>query len=220
MSDLTPIVIVGAGGLGREVYQWAQDCIAAGAAWQIRGFVDDDSSAMEKFNYEKDDAKILGAPDDYPAQADDHLLIALGDVRQRKTMAERLKGAQFATLVHPSANVAATARLGQGTLVCPFALVGPDAQVGEQVVLNFYASVAHDAQVGDFSVLCPYATVNGNAQLDSGVFVGTHATVTPGRRVGSDSKVNANTAVMRDVDRGSYVVGVPGRALPLYSKAR
>lgn len=214
---MTSIIIVGAGGLGREVYQWAQDCIGAGAAWQIRGFVDDNDSALAGA---KTDAHILGRPDDYPAHADDRLLIALGDVRHRKAMAQRLSGSRFATLVHPSANVASTASVGEGSLICPFALVGPDAQLGKHVLLNFYSSAAHDAKIGDYSVLCPYATVNGHAQLDDEVFLGTHATVAPGRRVGSDSKVNANSVVMRDVAKGSYVVGVPGRALPLYSKAR
>ena len=41
------LLIVGAGGLGRETYQWVLDQEKAEKQWDDIGFVDDDSHALD-----------------------------------------------------------------------------------------------------------------------------------------------------------------------------
>ena len=83
-------------------------------------------------------------------------------------------------------------------------------------MLNFYASCGHDAKIGKFSVLSPYATVNGFAELGEGVFLATHASVGPGRKIGADSKVSANSVVTADVPAKTLVYGVPGKMATIF----
>ena len=45
------VIIVGAGGFGREVYNYVEDCIKAGAQWQIKGLLDDNPHALDSYNY-------------------------------------------------------------------------------------------------------------------------------------------------------------------------
>jgi sugar O-acyltransferase (sialic acid O-acetyltransferase NeuD family) len=208
-SDCRRILIVGAGGFGREVLQWARD------AWPdhtegIVGFLSAQSDRLDGFDGVPD---ILGSPDAYAPVAGDKLLLAIGVPYIRRRVAEYLlsRGAEFLTLVHPTAIVAATATLGEGAILCPYSVVSDSVTVGRFVILNYHSSMGHDARAGDFSVLSPHATLGGRAAIAEDVFLGLHATVGPGKTVGARSKVSANSCVLTSATADSVVYGVPGQ---------
>jgi sugar O-acyltransferase (sialic acid O-acetyltransferase NeuD family) len=238
------ILIVGAGGFGREVYHWAR---AAWPEWHDRlaGFLGKsaqtpiptsrsvsptptmrggplepsaDRSARTRIPSVGDTGLlILADPADYAPQSGDAFLLAIGipDVRRRVAKALASRGAEFLTLVHPTAVVAPTATLGAGSIVCPHAVVSDAAVTGRCVLVNYHASLAHDAAAGDYVVLSPYATLAGEARVGADAFLGLHASVGPGVVVGERSKVAANSCTLNDVPPDSLVYGVPGRVTPL-----
>lgn len=219
MSDL---VIVGAGGFGREVYQWLKDDLRARAREgqpvpHIKGFLSENPDDLRGFTI---DLGVIGSPREYVIEDGDRFLLAIGTVRPRIRVAQELRqrGAQFYTLVHPTAVVAETAILGEGVVVCPFAIVNAYSKIGDLTMFNAYASCGHDVQIGNFCVLSPYATVNGFGILEDEVFLGTHAAVTPGKRVGAGSQVSANSVAADDVPPRTLVMGVPGKKWTIFSE--
>jgi sugar O-acyltransferase (sialic acid O-acetyltransferase NeuD family) len=202
------LIIVGAGGFGREVYHWARQAFSP-RDYRLKGFLSRDRRELEPFQIP---VPVLGDPDEYQPEPNDRFLFAIGLIDIKRQVIETLvgKGARFVSLVHPTALVADTARIGQGVIICPFATVSDQVELGDYVMLNFYASCGHDARVGAYSILSPYATLNGFSVLAEEVFLGTHATVTASRRVGARSKVSANSLVMHDVAPRTLVYGVPG----------
>lgn len=143
--------------------------------------------------------------------------MAIGIPVVRRTVAESLlaRKASFFTLVHPSATVAPTARVGTGSIVCPHAVVSDLATVGTCVLINYHASLGHDASAADYCVLSPYATLGGGARIEEDVFLGLHASVGPNRTVGRGSKVSSNSCALVNVPPRSIVFGVPGCVRPL-----
>jgi sugar O-acyltransferase (sialic acid O-acetyltransferase NeuD family) len=211
-KDCQRIIIVGAGGFGREVLQWACH------AWpdqcsKIAGFL---SAHPNKLRGHATNLPIVGHPEDFEPQPTDGLLLAIGIPRIRRHVAEQLeaRNARFVTLVHPTAIVADTAEIGSGSIICPYAIVSDSVRVGRCVLLNYHASLGHDARVGDFAVLSPYATLGGSARVEQDVFLGLHASVGPGRTVEADSSVAAGSCVLTDIQPGSIVYGVPGKPAP------
>ncbi len=203
------IVIVGAGGFGREVHQWADDFFPSGQ-YRIKGFLSSNASDLDSTDTE---GPVLGDEDSYDVQENDRFVLAIGDIDARKRMLGKLKnkGARFVTLRHGTAVVADTARIGEGVIIYPFATVSNNVVLGDFAVLNLYASCGHDCKVGNCCVLSPYATLNGFAVLEDEVFLGTHATVAAYRRVGRGSKISANSVAMYDVPAHTLVYGVPGK---------
>lgn len=217
MADLSPgdcerIIIVGAGGFGREVLQWACH------AWpehvsKIAGFL---SADPDKLNGHATSLPILGSPEDFEPRPTDGLLLAIGIPRVRRQVAEQLEenGARFLTLIHPTAIVADTATIGTGSIICPYAIVSDSVRLGRFLLLNYHASLGHDAAAGDFAVLSPYATLGGHAKIDEEVFLGLHASIAPNKQVGARSRVSVNSAALSNAPAESVIFGVPGRIGP------
>jgi sugar O-acyltransferase (sialic acid O-acetyltransferase NeuD family) len=208
-GDCQRIVIVGAGGFGREVLQWAREAWPSRASL-IAGFLSDDPRRLDGF---ATGVGILSAIDDYRPEAGDYLLLAIGVPYARRRVAECLQswGSRFLTLVHPDARVATTATIGEGSIICPYAIVSDSAAVGRCVLANYFTSFGHDAAAGDYAVLSPYASLGGGARIEDEVFLGMHASVGPGKHLGVRTKVSANSCALVNAPSDSLVFGVPGR---------
>jgi sugar O-acyltransferase (sialic acid O-acetyltransferase NeuD family) len=209
------LVIVGAGGFGREVYRWAQAAFDP-TEHRIKGFLSNRPADLAGFGIE---APLLGDDEAYRIEESDRFLFAVGRPEVKRRMIERLKarGARFATLVHPTAVVAPTAKLGEGVVVCPFALVSDHVVLEDFAMLNFYSSVGHDGRIGRFAILSPYSTVNGFAVLGEEVFLASHVTVTARRKVGDGARVSANVAVHVDVPPRTLVYGSPAKLATIFT---
>ena len=211
-DDCDRIIIVGAGGFGREVLQWARH------AWhehqrKIAGFLSDDP---QKLDGHSTGLPILGSPADFEPRPGDYLLLGIGIPGVRRGVAEQLqaRGAKFLTLIHPTAIVADAATIGVGTVICPYAVVSDAVRLGRFVLVNYHASLGHDAEAGDYVVLSPYATLGGYAAVGPDVFLAIHATVGPNVSLGAGTAVSANSAALSEAPARSFVFGVPGRVSP------
>lgn len=214
-ADCQRILIVGAGGFGREVLQWARD------AWpdtdsKIAGFLSSNPNSLKGYGAE---LPIFGDPEAFRPEAGDAFLLAIGIPKVRRRIAESLttRGAKFICLIHPTAIVATTASIGGGAIVCPYAIVSDRASVGRFTLLNYFSSLGHDASTGDFCVLSPYAALGGGAIIGNDVFLGMHASVGPSAMIGDRSKISANCAALKKVGEDALVFGSPARASPLIS---
>jgi len=214
MSDVGPtrIVIVGAGGFGREVLQYV---LAAYAHVEsvVAGFLDDDPPDLGSFGLEY---AVLGGTSNYEPRSQDRFVIAVGDPRTRARLASELaqRGARFVRVVHPTAYVSPTAQVGEGCIIAPFATIGAHATLGDHSVLTFYASVGHDAVVGRCCALSPHSVTNGGSRIGDRAFLGAHAVVNPLQAVGDDASVAAGAVVYRPVPAGTLAAGNPAKSRP------
>ncbi len=208
------LVIIGAGGFGREVLQYARDAQSSAWPYRVLGFLNDDPAALEGFSV---DVEVLG-PVDSPEFLRGDCVIALGDPTSRRHFAEAVRGAggRLVSVIHPSVYVAGSATVSAGCVVAPGAFIGVESVIGDNSVLNVMASVGHDAVVGAHSVLSSYTALTGMTKLGEGVFTGTHVTVNPGVEVGAWSKVSSGAVVVRNAAAGSLLVGNPAKGRVIF----
>lgn len=208
------IILVGAGGFGREVLLYVLDAIKQSPHLRVKGFLDDNPSALQPFH---SDLPILGSIKDYVIQPHDRFVMTIGDpsTRAKHIQEMEVRGARFLTIIHPTAYVAPTAVVGRGCIVAPFSSIGNSANVGDHVVLTWYSSIAHDGIAHNYVVLSPYSTANGAVTLEEGAFLGTHAVVNPMIRVGSWSKIASGAVVYRNVPPNCLAMGNPAKARPM-----
>lgn len=207
------LIVVGAGGFGREVLAWASDIEKNGPGWRIGGVLDAKTNPLEGLQW---DVPLLGDPATYEPHPDDLLVCAIGDPPRRLKIARLLagRGGVFTTIVHPSAIVGPYCRIGAGSVLCPGSVVTTNVTLGQHVILNVGSCVGHDAVLGDGCTLNPHSDVGGFARLAEGVFLGTHADILPKAVVGEYARVGAGSVVLRRVEPYVTVLGVPAK--PVY----
>jgi sugar O-acyltransferase (sialic acid O-acetyltransferase NeuD family) len=137
--------------------------------------------------------------------------LGVGDNRSRLALATRLGRWCAPPIVHPSAVISPTARVGTGSVVLARAVINPAASVGRAVIVNTGAIIEHDCVVEDGAHLSPGCALAGGVRVGALAWIGTLACVIPGITVGAAAVVGAGAAVVNDVVHGSTVVGVPAR---------
>ena len=204
------LVIVGAGGHGRETLDIVEAINAVKPTWAFAGFVDDGEIIADRL--ERRDASLLGTTE-ILANTNLHYVVGIGSPAVRAKLDEQLTawGRTAATLIHPAATLASDNRISDGVLLAAGARVTTNVTLGRHVHLNVNAVVSHDCVVGDYTTLSPGSLVNGDVQIGTGVFLGTGAIITPGVTIGDHAVIGAGAVVVRDVPSGVTVKGVPGR---------
>lgn len=209
---MNELIIVGAGGFGREVYNWSKQCPEYGKDWTIKGFLDDNANALDGYDYP---VPILGPISDYQPQAGEVFAAGIGIVSAKKKICTELKsrGARFVTLVHPSAVLGGNVYIGEGSIVCPNVTITSDIRVGDFVLVNCNSCIGHDSTVGDWTTISALCDITGYCTIGDEVFLGSQVSVIPSRTVGKGALLGAGSVVIRDVKPGTTVIGVPAREL-------
>lgn len=215
------IVVVGAGGFGRETLDVIEAINAASVdpVWNILGVVDDDPAAVQQARLAERGIPLLGPVEVlHDLHADACFVIGVGAPVARARIAAEIRAAgsrRAAMLVHPAAVVGSRTVLGAGSVVCGGVQLSTNVVLGEHVHLNPGAIVGHDARLDDFVSINPGAVISGEVQVRREVLIGAGAVVLQGLEVRASSLVGAGACVTRDVDRDAVVVGVPARSYPM-----
>lgn len=207
---MTPLVIIGAGGFGREIWSIAAAINAVQATFDVIGFVDDALSEANAHALERLRAPHLGGSDwlqHVPEGTQG--VIGIGSASARRAIDASAPSLEWATLVHPDTTVGHDVELGAGCVVAPGSRLSTSIRVGRHVHIDQNVTVGHDSILGDFSRLNPQACISGNVTVGHGATIGASATVLQGLSVGRDALVGAGGVVTREVSESVTVKGVP-----------
>jgi sugar O-acyltransferase (sialic acid O-acetyltransferase NeuD family) len=207
------LLLVGAGGLAREVAEAVRATNAVRPTWELLGFLDDDPvkhgvlmagvqvlDAVETV-YEHPNAQVLlcpGRPDNYMS---------------RRLLAERLglDNDRYATVVHPTATVGTTCELGAGSVLLAHVDLTADVVVGRHVVVMPQVVLTHDVRIDDWATLASGVRLGGGCHVGRGAYLGSGACLREGITVGEWAMVGMASVVTRDVPPERLWFGVPAR---------
>lgn len=214
MTD--PIVVVGAGGFGREVIDVIEAINQTGARWEVTGVVDDAPSGA---NLERLDARgisYMGTLDELlSGDLRCHYTVGVGSPAVRRHIASRLdaEGFSAATLVHPTVTRGFGVSVGEGSVLCAGVRLTTNIVLGRHVHINLNSTVGHDTMIGDFVSVNPLASISGDCLIEEGVLVGVAGVVLNQVTIGRNATVGGGACVIRDVAWNTTVVGIPARPI-------
>lgn len=212
------LIIIGARGFGREVYNTAIESIGYGIDFDIKGFLDDKSDALDGF---EGYPPIISSVENYKLQQDDVFICALGEVKWKKYYTQLVldRGGRFISLIHNQSYVSKNVKYGVGCIFLAGSRIHCDVKIGNYVVVQPYAIIGHDVKVGDWCHINAFADCGGASIIGNGVTLHTHSFVLPKCKISDNVTLGACSVALKDIDEGKTIFGVPAREiLPVMKK--
>lgn len=205
MKDL---IIVCAGGFGKEALSIAEMMNIPDPQWNILGFIDDTKAVGENIfrGY-----KVLGSIKEWQPKSNEYFALGVAKPQVKEILYNILhqKGAKFATLIKPSTHIPQETIIGEGCIIGQ-AWIGINVMLGKCV--HIAGSMVGETHIDDFSTTTGFTNIAG-ANIGKRVFVGSHAVVLNGRKVGDDATIGAGSIVFNNVKPNTTVIGNPAKKL-------
>lgn len=208
------LIIIGARGWGREVYDIALACISVGANFIVKGFLDDKVDALDNYeNY----PPILNSVEDYKIQQEDVFICALGDVNYKRIYVQKIleKGGEFISLIHPTAILGNNAKIGKGCVIGAYANLSCDTQIGDYVTFSIKSGMGHDSVIGDYTHVGGFTNISGFVHIGENVTIHPCCNIIPHRKIGDNSTIGTGSVVLNNVKTGITVFGNPAKRIEL-----
>ena len=208
------IVIIGAGGFGREVAWLIEDINKIEPQWNILGFVDDNEDII---GAELNGYKVLGNVD-WLLDQKLHVVNAIGDPVTKKNAKNRLLASEnkYPILIHPSVIYSDSVNFGEGSIICAGCIITVDIEIGKHVIVNLDCTIGHDAKIGNYSTILPSVNVSGFVNIGECVSVGTGSAIIQGVSIGENTIVGAGSVVIRDLPANCTAVGSPAKPIKFH----
>ena len=205
------LIIIGAGGMGRVMYDMACESHGYGDIFEIKGFIDDNFNALDNFeNY----PPLVGTIKDYEIQPDDIFICSIGGAFRRECM-ERIinRGGEFISLIHRTARIGTNVKLGKAIMVGAFTTIAADAIIGDYNFIQSYTIIGHDVVIGDWNRIDSHVMFIGGVKMGNNNMIHTSAVLNHGVEVEDNAHIGACSFVTRKVESGTTVFGNPARRL-------
>ncbi len=205
------VLIIGAGGWGREVLSQMQGDPDCGKAWTVVGFLDSRPHLLDGLGI---DVPIVGDPTTHVKAEGEAYVCAVGDPRARQRYAQPLldQGGLFFPIL-TNAYMGPRNHIGQGVFLSPRVQLSTDIWLGDFANVHSNTILGHDVRVGRYAQIGALTFVGGGARIGDFATVHPHSTILPGIEVGEGATVGAGSVVVKNVPAGSTVFGNPARVI-------
>jgi sugar O-acyltransferase (sialic acid O-acetyltransferase NeuD family) len=199
------VIVIGGGGHAKVVVSTLLD-----AKIEVLGIYDDNPT---KCGTEICGVRIVGPITGLDSSVETNAIMAIGDNKTRRAVAERFQRLHWLTVIHPKAVVHSSVMIGKGSAIFAGAIIQPDVVIGDHCVINSNATVDHDCRICDYVHVGPGSCLAGEVTVGEGTFLGTGVVAIVGRSIGEWSIVGAGGVVIRDVPANVTAVGIPARVM-------
>ena len=209
---MNDIILVGAGGFGREVlWQIKEHC---SKDFNVIGFVD---NSPELIGQSIEGVPVLGN-DEWLAgyQNDVSVAICIASPKIRKDIYNTLRTnpkISYPTIIANNVIYSKNVQFGQGCIVCVSSLLTINVSLGDFVIINPSSKIAHDSSLGDFVTLYYSVNIAGNVKINNGVEIGTGTTIIQQKTIGENSVIGAGAVVVKDIPANCVAMGVPAKPM-------
>ena len=208
------IIVIGAGGMGKEALWLIERINEVEPTWNILGVLDDSLLFADTTvnNY-----SVLGGCNDVTKYKNAYFVCAIGSSIVRKRVVEKIQqinpSIKFATLIDPSVIISDHVQIGEGTIICAQSIITVNVKIGNHSLINLDCKISHDCILNQFATLYPSVNLSGNTIIGDCCEIGVGSVVIQSCRVGNEAIVGAGAVVIRDIPPHCTAVGCPAKPI-------
>lgn len=211
------IVIIGAGGFGREVKTIIDAVNKVEKIYNFIGYYDDGIEKGTMIN----NFPVLGNLHDLNSSSEPiSVLLGIGDPTTKSKIIDKLSSDKinFPTLIHPSVQISEDeVAISKGCIICGGTIITCNIVIGSFVTLNLMSTIGHDTIIDDFSSFMPSVNISGEVHIQEKVYVGTGAKIINQLTIGTGTIVGAGAVVSKSLPDYCTAVGIPAKPIKFHN---
>lgn len=203
-----PVILIGHGGHASVLIEILQE-----QGREIIGYTDvvenkrntsltylgTDSIIQEKYNFE-----------------DLELVLGIGSTKVTLVREKHFRyftelGYSFSQVIHPTAIISPSARLGEGVQIMAGAIIQTNTSIGDYSIVNTGTIVDHDCKIGKNVHIAPRSILSGRVEIDDHCHIGTGTTIINNIKIGEKTTIGAGAVVIRNIGSRAVAYGVPAK---------
>ncbi len=199
------ILIIGAGGFGKEVVDLIKDI----GGYEIVGFFDDN---IEKKGTLVNHIPVLDTTEYlYQYQSVESVVIAIANPILKKKVYKHSKdiGFQYPNLIHPTVIMGGNAKLGVGNIIGVNSILSTEVTLQDFVTVNPQCGIGHESELRSFTTLYWNVNISGNVTIQEGCELGSKSCVLQGLNITRHAIIGAGAVVIKDIHESGTYIGVP-----------
>ena len=205
------VIVYGAGEFGSLI----SNIISYHSNINIVAYGDDNTKKIGQFI---DETPVFGDEELLKFAKENEVKNAISAIGNNKIRAEKFsflknKGFQMLSIVHPQALIDTKVTYGDNVIIEMGTAIHTNSSIGNDVFLGGDALIGHHNKIGDHVLIGGNVSLGGAVIVEDYVSIGVGASIKPGVRLGKGSIVGVGAAVVKDVNPGDVVVGVPAKPI-------
>jgi len=182
---------------------------------EIAAYGDDD---LQKTVDHIDGTPVFGQKDLLNFAEQNNIKLAITAIGNNAIRAEKFNllkntGFQMISIVHPQALIDTKVSYGDNVIIEMGTAIHTNSKIGNNVFLGGEALIGHHNIIGDHVLVGGNVSFGGSVVVEDYVSLGVGASIKPGIRLGEGSVIGVGAAVIKDVEPGTTVVGVPAKPI-------
>jgi sugar O-acyltransferase (sialic acid O-acetyltransferase NeuD family) len=206
-----PVLVLGAGGHAKILI----DIIGLSEEYYLEAVIGREDEPLDTilgYTVKKGDKHLK----EYLAKGVSSLAIGIGGYSDNHKRTEifiqcRELGFEIINLIHPSAIVSESARLGVGVVIFAGAVINPEVIIGNNVIIATGSTIDHETVIEDNVLVSAGVTVGARDTVKEGSLLALGAKVISRVTIGRNALVAAGAVVVNNVPDNAAVYGIPAK---------
>lgn len=205
------VILIGAGGLAREVIALLEDSLE----YKAVGLLDDNTTVH---GADVGGLPVLGGIDSAGDHDDSDFLVCTGSGRSRRLIVERLlrlgiDSSRYATVIAPDVRIPRDSEVGSGAILLAGTVLTTSVSIGHHAVLMPRVVCTHDDRIEGFGTLCAGVTLGGSVVVEEQAYLGMNSSVKQNIRVGAGAVLGMGSVLLADLPAHQVWAGNPAHPI-------
>jgi sugar O-acyltransferase (sialic acid O-acetyltransferase NeuD family) len=206
------LIIIGAGNVGGFIV-YNQDLFPE--KYNLLGFLDDDVSKIGKEFYGH---PVIGDSNHLFSMSREVVVaIGIASPKVKRALHKKMIGHGFdcPSFISKNAWISRNVQIGSGVIIYPGVSINYETVVEDFVIMNMNCAVGHNCNISKYCALAPGVNLAGFTNIGEAVDIGIGVSTRQNTHIGRDSVIGGQSMLVKYVDPGSKILGVPGRRIEI-----